>query len=80
MSGNIAMRGLAIISVFFFMFVLASLLIPLPMFPGNVFCVFLKVAGEYFRYLSAIFNGAFYGVILGLIFVTISKKLVKENG
>jgi hypothetical protein len=73
------MRGAAIIMVFFSMFVLASLLIPLPMFPGNVFCALLGVASEYFKYLSAIFNGVFYGIILGLIFVAISRRLGREN-
>lgn len=66
--------------VFFLMFAIASMLIPLPMFPGNVFCKLLGVTSEYFKYLSAIFNGAFYGITLGLIFIAISKKLVRENG
>jgi len=49
------------------------------MFPGNFFCTLIGEAiSEYARYLSAIFNGVFYGVILWLVFVVISKRLEKE--
>ena len=73
------MRGLVILVAFFFLFTSASLLIPSPMFPGNFFCTLIGEAiSEYARYLSAIFNGVFYGVILWLVFVVISKRLEKE--
>ena len=74
------MRVLAILIAFFFVFTSASLLIPSPMFPGNFFCALIGEAiSEYAGYLSAIFNGVFYGVILWLIFVVISKRLEKES-
>lgn len=75
-----SMKGLLILMVFFSIFVFASLLIPTPMFPGNVFCMLIGEAiSEYHEYLSAMFNGAFYGAFLWLVFVLIGKRLGREN-
>ena len=64
---------------FFALFAAASILIPAPMFPGNWFCALLgEGIQEYVRILSAVFNGAFYGVILWLMFIGIGKKLAPE--
>jgi hypothetical protein len=50
------------------------------MFPGNFFCALIgETISQYANYLSALFNGIFYGVILWLVFSMISKKLVEEN-
>ena len=69
-------RGIPILIVFFLMFTSASLLIPSPMFPGNAFCVLIGgMISEYARYLSAIFNGVFYGSLLWLVFTVISRRL-----
>lgn len=72
------MRGLIILLSFFSLFTAASLLIPTPMFPGTWFC---KLIGEriinYVDALSAVFNGAFYGIILWLMFIGISRKLAE---
>jgi len=74
------MKGLPILVSFFLLFASASLLIPTPMFPGNAFCTLIgEATSEYSEYLSAIFNGIFYSVILWLIFVFISKKLLEEE-
>jgi len=74
------MRGTIILIVFFLFFVLTSLLIPSPMFPGDFFCTLIGGAvSGYAEYLSAIFNGVFYGVILWLIFIFISKRLEEEK-
>jgi hypothetical protein len=70
------MRGALIMTVFFLLFTFASLLIPTPMFPGNFFCTLIgESVGEYTEYLSAVFNGVFYGVILWLVFVVVARKL-----
>lgn len=70
------MRGAVILIVFFLLFVSASLLIPSPMFPGTFFCALIGQAiNEYTGYLSAVFNGVFYSVILWLVFIIISKRL-----
>jgi hypothetical protein len=70
------MRGGSILIAFFSIFLLASLLIPHPMFPGNLFCTLIgEVTSRYVGYLSAIFNGIFYGTILWLVFIVLSKRL-----
>jgi len=72
------MRGAIILIAFFLMFTVASLLIPSPMFPGNFFSTLIGLAAsEYYKYLSAVFNGVFYGVILWLVFAVISRRLEK---
>jgi hypothetical protein len=74
------MRGALILIAFFSLFTLASLLIPSPMFPGIFFCALIGGAvSEYVGYLSAFFNGLFYGVILWLIFTVISRRLEVEK-
>jgi hypothetical protein len=70
------MRGVLILIAFFSTVFLASLLIPSPMFPGNFFCALIgEAVNQYVGYLSALFNGVFYGLILWLVFVVISKRL-----
>ena len=70
------MRGTRILLVFFFVFTVASLLIPAPMFPGNMLSTLMGAGSQtYTNILSAFINGATYGVILWLVFVGISRKL-----
>ncbi len=72
------MREVSILIVFFLMFTFASLLIPSPMFPGNVLSGLIGVVmSEYVKYLSAVFNGIFYAIILWLVFTVISRRLEK---
>lgn len=74
------MKGISLLIVFFTIFLIASLLIPSPMFPGNMFCTLIGGAiSEHFDYLSAVFNGLFYGALLWLIFTLISRKLGEEK-
>jgi hypothetical protein len=68
------MRGAIILIAFFSIFLLASLLIPYPMFPGNFFCTLIGEVKN-IGYLSAFFNGIFYGCILWLVFLVISRRL-----
>jgi hypothetical protein len=73
------MKGTVILVVFFSTFTAASILLPSPMFPGNVLCTMLgDSVKEYTIYLSAVFNGVFYGAIMWLAFVAISRRLVQE--
>jgi hypothetical protein len=74
------MKAPLILGVFFLMFTLASLLIPSPMFPGNFFCMLIgEAVSRYIEYLSAVFNGAFYGVALWLVFVVINRRLEEQK-
>ena len=69
------MKGLIILA-FFSLFAAASLLIPVPLFPGSWFCAAIgQGIQDYVSVLSAVFNGAFYGSILWIIFIGISRKL-----
>lgn len=69
-----------ILVAFLLLFTSASLLIPSPMFPGNFFCALIGQASSgYSVYLSAVFNGVFYSVILWLVFTFISKRLEGEK-
>ncbi|MEM1563190.1 MAG: hypothetical protein QW161_00760 [Candidatus Bathyarchaeia archaeon] len=73
-------KGISILIVFFLMFLAASLLIPSPMFPGNFICTLMgEIGEEYQRFVSAIFNGIFYGTILWLVFVAVSRKFEEEK-
>ena len=75
------MKGIPILIVFFSMFLAASLLIPSPIFPGNFICAALigRIAEEYQKLVGALINGVFYGVILWLVFVAVSRKFEKEQ-
>ncbi|MEM2202491.1 MAG: hypothetical protein QW595_02515 [Candidatus Bathyarchaeia archaeon] len=74
------MKGAPILAVFFLMFLAASLLIPSPIFPGNFICTLIgKIADEYQKFVSALINGIFYGAILWLVFVVVSRKFEEEK-
>jgi hypothetical protein len=74
------MRGAPILIIFFLMFTIATLLVPTPMFPGNFLCLTIgTVISGYTEYLSAVFNGVFYGVVVWIVFVAISRRLEQEK-
>jgi hypothetical protein len=70
------MRGTRILIVFFLAFTCATLLIPAPMFPGNIICGFLGAKIQaYVTIVSALVNGAIYGISLWLLFLALGRKL-----
>lgn len=70
------MRGTRILVVFFSIFTATSLLIPAPMFPGNMLSALVEPGIQsYMNVLSAFLNGAVYGVIVWLVFLGIGRKL-----
>jgi hypothetical protein len=70
------MRGTRILIVFFVAFTVATLLIPAPMFPGNIICGFLGTKVQaYITFVSALVNGAIYGVSMWLVFLALGRKL-----
>lgn len=74
---QVSMKG-KIMLAFFSLFAATSFLIPVPLFPGNWFCMLIgKGVKDYARILSAVFNGAFYGAILWLVFIGASRKITQ---
>ncbi len=74
------MKGASILIAFFLLFLVASILIPSPLFPGDYLSILIgKIAWEYQKLASAIFNGLFYGIILWLVFVAVSRKFEEEK-
>jgi hypothetical protein len=72
------MKGLYVLLAFFTFFLAASLLIPVPMFPGSWFCNLIgNAVVDYVSILSAVFNGIFYGGILWLAFTVLGRKLAE---
>jgi hypothetical protein len=73
------MKGIILIP-FFAIFAVAAFLIPIPIFPGSWFCAIIGPAiQEYAVIFSAVFNGLFYGSILWLIFIGLSRKLTESE-
>jgi len=73
------MRGLAVFSVFFAIFLASSLAISSPLFPGNVVCFLFKISDiTHVSILSAVVNGVFYGFIVWTVF-TLSFKWVEKE-
>jgi len=74
------MKGKLILIAFFSIFTSASLLIPMPMFPGSFFMALLgDAASDYARFIAPLFNGVFYAMILWLVFVVISGRLGEQK-
>jgi hypothetical protein len=63
------LRGLAVFAVFFAIFLVSSLVISSPLFPGNVFCLVFSVSNlDLVVLVGALVNGVFYGFIAWIVF------------
>lgn len=72
--------GILILMVFLLTFTIATILVPIPLFPGNFLCSLIGIpSSESTKYLGAIINGAFYGLIAWFVFIFITRNLVKEH-
>jgi len=73
------LKGLLIIT-FFSIFAIASILIPVPLFPGSLLSTMLLPSEltTYSVLLSALINGLIYGSLLGIAFCVISNKLEND--
>jgi hypothetical protein len=64
---------------FIAMFAIIAYFVPAPLFPGNYVCGGIGQAVEFvqnnMQVFSALFNGLFYGGVMGLIFFGISRKI-----
>ena len=73
------MRGLAVFIVFCAIFLVSSLLILSPLFPGNMVCFMLRISdSNHIALLSAFVNGVFYGFIVWIVF-SLSFKWVEKS-
>lgn len=74
------MRGGAVFLSFFILFTLASLAVPVPLFPGNIFPGWFGLtSGTYTSLFSAVINGFTYGLVVWLVFIVATRKL-DESG
>jgi len=73
-------RGGAVFLAFFLLFTLASLAVPVPLFPGNIIHTLLGLpVDSYAPIVSALTNGITYGLIVWLVFAVATRKL-DESG
>lgn len=74
------MRGGAVFLSFFILFTLATLAVPVPLFPGNMFSAWFGLTSStYASLFSAVVNGIAYGLIIWLVFILATRGL-DESG
>lgn len=74
------MRGGAVFLSFFIVFTLASIAVPVPLFPGNMFPGWFGLYSDtYASLFSAVVNGITYGLIVWLVFILATRRL-DESG
>ena len=70
------MRASAIFFAFFLLFTVASIAVPIPLFPGNMVPPFFGIAAsEYIIYLEALTNGLTYAFITWIVFFLLARKI-----
>lgn len=63
------MRSLIVFAVFFTIFLVSSLIIADPLFPGNVICMLLNLSEQsQASFASAAINGVVYGFIAWIVY------------
>jgi len=74
------MRGGAVFLAFFLLFTLASLAVPVPLFPGNIIHALTGLPVDaYAPLVSALTNGVTYGLVVWLVFFVVTRRL-DESG
>ena len=74
------MRGGAVFLAFFLLFTLASMAVPVPLFPGSmIHALFGLPIDSYAPLISAITNGITYGLVVWLVFFLATRRL-DESG
>jgi len=74
------MRGGAVFLAFFILFTLASMAVPVPLFPGSmIHALFGLPIDSYATLISAITNGITYGLVVWLVFFLATRRL-DESG
>ena len=76
----IRLLGPAIFVSFFLLFMLISVAVPIPLFPGNMISTWVGIpASPFTSYLGAIANGAIYGFLIWLAFNLGNRRFKKAN-
>lgn len=74
------MRGGPVFFAFFILFTIASVAVPVPLFPGNMVLVWFSLpSADSSSLFSAMVNGFTYGLIVWLVFVLATRRL-DESG
>jgi len=74
------MKDSPIFVVFFVFFTLATILVPVPMFPGNMIYIWFGIPLiSYAFYISAIINGITYGLVVWIVYTLASKMIEKST-
>lgn len=73
------MRGLAVFAVFFSIFLISSLAIPSPMFPGSVVFLVLGATGELWV-AAALVNGLVYGLVVWAVHCVVFRWVDRISG
>lgn len=77
------MNGGEIFLAFFIFFTLATLAVPIPLFPGNIITPLFGSLGIpvslYTPVLDAAANGILYGFIIWIVYVSTSRKLAESE-
>ncbi len=73
------MKASPVFVVFFVFFTLATVLAPVPMFPGNMVYTWLGTPSPPYAFLaSALMNGIIYGLVAWIVYVLASRKIEKS--
>jgi membrane protein insertase Oxa1/YidC/SpoIIIJ len=74
------MKDSPVFVVFFAFFTLATIVAPIPMFPGTMIYTWFGIPStSYGFYISAIINGITYGLVAWIVYVLASKKIEKTT-
>lgn len=74
------MKDSPVFVVFFAFFTLATIVAPVPMFPGNMIHTWFGIPSTFYAfYISAIINGITYGLVAWIVYVLASKKIEKST-
>ena len=70
------MKATPIFVTFFLIFTVASIAVPIPLFPGNMITALPEMPTfEYITYIQALANGLTYGFITWAVFFLVVRKL-----
>ena len=71
------MRGGPVFFAFFVLFLVASLAVPVPLFPGNMVPTWLNLSAtaELISLVSAMVNGFMYGLLIWAVYVLATRNM-----